>query len=81
MTYGDIFVQIVHEATGLAKDYIESVLLTALRHFPGKIPHDEEVSDQKAHRMLTDLRRDRASILSWCVKTGLIIPESTSGSA
>ena len=81
MTYGDIFVQIVHESTGLAKEYLESLLLAAVSLFPGKVPFDREVSDTKAHRMLDELRRDRASILSWCVKTGLKIPESNTGSA
>jgi hypothetical protein len=81
MTYGDIFVQIVHEATGLTKQDIETVLRAALAAFPGRVSFDQELTDQKAVYMLDSLRKDRSSILMWCVRAGLMSPTCNPGNA
>jgi hypothetical protein len=81
MTYGDVFVQIVHEVTGLTKEYLDSVLREALKVFPSRVSHDHEVSDHKALVMLDTLRSERTSILTWCYQAGLKVPESDPGNA
>jgi hypothetical protein len=81
MTYGDVFVQIVHEVTGLTKEYLDSVLLEALTAFPCRVSHDHEVPEHKALAMLATLRRERTSILAWCFQSGLKVPVNNPGSA
>ncbi len=81
MTYGEIFVQIVHETTGITKEDIEIILRAALAAFPGRVSFDHEVSDQKAVFMLESLRKDRSSVLRWCVNAGLSIPACSPGNA
>lgn len=81
MTYGDVFVQIVHEVTGLTKEHLYLVLLKALTEFPCRVSHDDEVPEQKALAMLATLRKERTSILAWCYHAGLKVPENGPGTA
>ncbi|OPY13665.1 MAG: hypothetical protein A4E69_01539 [Syntrophus sp. PtaB.Bin138] len=81
MTCGDVFVQIVHEVTGLGKEYLDSLLREALTAFPGRISHDQEVTDNEALTMLSALRKERNHILAWCYRAGLKVPESRPGNA
>ncbi|WP_156904575.1 hypothetical protein [Desulfovibrio aminophilus] len=68
MTYRDIFIGILMEATGLPRGEIESVVLEAERNPLVKQRHEEEIPDDRAERIMTDLRSDLGGVRRWLLE-------------
>jgi hypothetical protein len=61
MTYGDILIEAMAEATGESKEELTFLLGVFRKQFP-KANIDQELSDAEAHDLLEKLRKDKDSI-------------------
>lgn len=61
MTYGDILIEAMAEATGESKEELTFLLGVFRKQFP-KTNIDEELSDEEAKALLEKLRNDKESI-------------------
>ncbi len=61
MTYGDILIEAMAEATGESKEELTFLLGVFRKQFP-KANIDQELSDEEANALLEKLRKDKDSI-------------------
>lgn len=63
MTYGDILIEAMAEATGESKEGLRFLLDVFKKQYP-KSNIDQELSDEQANELLERLRNDKDSISS-----------------
>ncbi|BDD88732.1 hypothetical protein [Desulfofustis limnaeus] len=65
MTNRDIFIQILHEVSGEEKAKLNGLLDMIKHRLPPGHKLDEELTDEKANQLLSDLRKEKLGILQW----------------
>ena len=64
----DIFCQILSEVTGYSKDQVALMLEVFRRQHPGSDRFDDEIPEQEAQELLSDLRKEKPGIMNWLIK-------------
>ncbi len=80
MTHEDVLVQILSEVTGKPKNEISDLMTVFKDRFPTGHKFNEELPDEKAEKLLNDLRKEKAGILKWLVE-GKMMAEKKIGHA
>lgn len=71
MTYKDILIQIVSEATETPEQQIKEIMDAFLKHYPKNQKVHQEVSPEEAARLLTNLRKEKSQIQAIVAKNGI----------
>ena len=77
MTYKDIIVQILSEATGKPIKEVTALFETIEDKFPIGCDLSDELSNDKAEKLLNELREEKAGILKWLIDGELRIEKNT----
>ncbi len=74
MTNRDIFVQILHEASGKPSDFVSDMAESFFASLPpGSTKIDDEISDTTASELLASLRTQLPGIRQWLIEGGLMV--------
>ena len=68
MKRSEIFVRILHEATGRPVAELSSMLEAFRSGYGNEDGFDQELSDTEAANLLAALRREKAGIVAWLVR-------------
>lgn len=69
MTHIDIMTQILHEVSGKPRDEIAAIVESGVTHFiPNPARLREEMPDEEAQRILSNLRKEKAGIWNWLLE-------------
>ncbi len=68
MTFRDIFCQILSEVTGRPKIYMAELLDVFFLLHPVPNRFDEEIPEEQAQEMLSDLRKEKPGIMNWLIE-------------
>ena len=77
MTYDEIIVQVLSEATGKQKSEVTALFETVRDRFPIGHNLSDELSNDKAEKLLNELREEKAGILKWLIDGELRIEKNT----
>lgn len=77
MTYKDIIIQMLSEATGKPKNEFENVINMFKNVYPTGHKLDDQLTQEQAENLLTKLRKNRESILAWYVKCSVDFNKNT----
>ena len=80
MTNREIFVQILHEVTNQPKSEIGDLVEQCKKLF-GAANWETELTENEAQELLSKLRSEKAGILAWLVKGGLMANQGQQGTA
>ena len=77
MTYKDIIVQILSEATGKPKKEVTALFQTIEDKFPIGCNLSDELSDDKAKILFNELWQEKAGIVKWLVDGKMMVEKNT----
>ena len=76
MTKKDIIVQVLVEVSEKPVDFVKGLLERFDEEHPGAKWNDE-LPDEEAQRMLSDLRREKSGIMAWLVRGAIDVAKNT----
>lgn len=71
MTYKDILITVVSEATDTPEKQIRDIIDAFLKHHPKSLKVHKEVSQEEAEQLLAALRKEKSQIRAWISEGGV----------
>jgi hypothetical protein len=77
MTYEDVLIQILSEVTGNSKSEVTDLMKIFKDRFPIGHKLNEELPDDKAEKLINELRKEKAGILQWLIQGKMMVEKNT----
>ncbi len=81
MTFGEILAQVISEVTGRPEEKILEIAKTIEKAFPGQQKLEVEVPDDKVELLLSELRKEKSTIIAQLMEYEMLKDDGNGGNA